>query len=180
MAKKYYAWKNANCNGHNPEWIEMSGIEFLHFKRRPENKKRLFIELHSFDSEEDTVVIEATKERYNEWNKENMRYLRNEREKEKWNISVLSFDCEKDGGCTLYDEVSSEDDVETDVIRKDDYSRLHKALNELTDEERQIMNALYFADKRITERCLANKLGISFQLLNYKKKKILEKLKNVF
>lgn len=180
MSKKYYAWKNADCNGNNPEWVEMTGNEFYEFKRKPENRKRLFIELYSYDINDDVVVIEVTKEKFNEWNKENMRHIRNENEKEKWNISILSLDCEQDGGCTLYDEISTEEDIVTELIKNDEYSRLYKAINGLDDEEKLIINLLFFKGEDITERTLARKMGISFQLLNYKKQKILKKIKKVF
>ena len=43
MANMFFVWKDPNCNGVNPEWIQMTGTEFHEFITKPENSKRTFI-----------------------------------------------------------------------------------------------------------------------------------------
>ena len=45
MKKRFFAWKDANCDGKNPKWIEMSGKEFYAFKQLPGNYDRKFVAL---------------------------------------------------------------------------------------------------------------------------------------
>ncbi len=69
MASKYYVWKDPNCNGTNPEWIQMSRKNFLDFIKEPENACRKFIRI-PIDPDKRTrgvYVIEATEEEYRKW-----------------------------------------------------------------------------------------------------------------
>ena len=76
MAKRFYVWADANCNGENIEWIELTGEMFIQFVRNPENSRRRFITLSdSVSYEADVIVIEATEEKYREWYKENQHSL---------------------------------------------------------------------------------------------------------
>jgi hypothetical protein len=63
MANKYFVWKDANCNGVNPEWIEMDGRTFYAFTKDPANKDRRFVRLGNEVCEEaDIIYLEATYE----------------------------------------------------------------------------------------------------------------------
>ena len=178
MAKKYYAWKNANCNGHNPEWIEMNGAEFISFIRKPENKKRYFIEFFPDDPNEDGVLIETTKSKYDEWHKENMRYLR---KKETYDdaYTVLSLDCEQSSGFTLYDEIPSEENVEQIVLGDNQIERLLQAISFLNEEEIMLINTMYSSSKNLSEREGAEKLKIPKSTINRMKNKIFKKIKKI-
>ena len=73
--KKYFIWKDANCNGINPEWLEITGQEFRKLKK--ENPERRFIISYDEDDpESDRFLFEATRKDYNEWNRDHMRYVR--------------------------------------------------------------------------------------------------------
>lgn len=178
MAKKYYAWKNANCNGHNPEWIEMNGTEFISFIRKPENKKRCFIEFFPDEPNEDGVLIETTKSKYDEWHKENMRYLR---KKEIYDdaYTVLSLDFEQNNGCTLYDELPSDDNVEQTVLGDNQIERLLEALSLLSKEEKKFIATMYSSSKTLSEREVAEKLNLSKSSVNRMKNKILKKIEKI-
>lgn len=52
---------------------------------------------------------------------------------------------------------------------------LEKALHQLTTEEKEIVQFLYFQDK--TQKSIGEKMGVSQQMINKKNKKILKKLK---
>ena len=71
MAKKYLVWKDRNCNGINPEWIEMTGEEFYAFISKDENKKRRFIVLNNRICEDaDVIIMEANEEEFLRFQKE--------------------------------------------------------------------------------------------------------------
>jgi DNA repair ATPase RecN len=119
MKKLYFRWKDEFCNGINPELIEMTGKEFLEFKRKPENKHRKFIECIDEYSETPTVVIEATQEKYDEWHREEKRKRRKKEEKKR-RYKLVSMDAEiqsiEIGDITLHDVIPDESvNVEEDV-----------------------------------------------------------------
>ena len=88
--KRYFAWKDANCNGENIEWVELSGSEFYALKK--ENPSRRFItSCDEDDPDSDCYYYETTIEDYNEWNKEQMREARRIEYLEK-NYKVVSLD----------------------------------------------------------------------------------------
>ena len=68
-------------------------------------------------------------------------------------------------------------DVEKLVETKEAIENLHTALSELNDEEREIINALYFREETIRE--VADIFKISHPALIKRKNKILEKLKTI-
>ena len=180
MAKKYYAWKNADCNGHNPEWIEMTGIEFLQFKRKPENKQRRFIELSGYGAEDDVIVIETTKDEHRVWNREQMATARNQ-EHLRANYTVVSYDnIINEQNLTANELIADETNLEQDFLEKNEYERLNKVLQSLSDEEKVIIQSMFLDDEPISENELARRLNISQQKLNYRKKKIFEKIKKSF
>lgn len=68
MTTKYLAWKDANCNGNNIEWLELTGREFYALIKSPAGKGRYFIRLYDdigFECNE--IYIEATLSGYRNW-----------------------------------------------------------------------------------------------------------------
>lgn len=61
------------------------------------------------------------------------------------------------------------------IIQKDNKIMIHSVMMHLAKEELVIIKSIYFDD--MTEQELAIQLGISQQMVNYKKNKILKKLK---
>ena len=62
------------------------------------------------------------------------------------------------------------------IIEKETKQLLQQIILKLPEEEQRIIIAIYFED--MTEREIAKELHMSQQKLHYRKKKILEKLKN--
>lgn len=73
-------------------------------------------------------------------------------------------------------EIDSSVDVEEEAIKLLEFEALYEALNSLNEEERRIINLIFFEEFK--ERKVAETLGISQASVNIKKKKILKKLKN--
>jgi RNA polymerase sigma factor (sigma-70 family) len=67
--------------------------------------------------------------------------------------------------------------VEDIVVDKLMAQRLHDCIKQLAKEEQEIINGLFFQEK--SESMMAAEMGISQQLVNYRKQKILIKLKKL-
>lgn len=67
--------------------------------------------------------------------------------------------------------------VEDAVIRKDDLFRLHAALDQLSEEERSLIHALFFDER--SERELEEMMGIHRMTIHNRKIRILQKLKKM-
>lgn len=66
--------------------------------------------------------------------------------------------------------------VEETVFRRISIEQVHEALSQLTEKERQLIDALYF--RELSERDVAAMLGISQPAVHKQKIRILKKLKN--
>lgn len=95
----------------------------------------------------------------------------------------MNYEIKKDINNPRYSDINHidlygyfHDNNYVDMIYQDDIKvKLYKVLNELDENEFYIINSIYFCDKK--EIDVAKKLGISQQMLNYHKKRILKKLK---
>ena len=63
------------------------------------------------------------------------------------------------------------------VCRKELFARLHTCMEQLPKQERELLQALYFDG--LSEPALSTQTGVSQQLINYRKRKILGKLKKL-
>ena len=72
--------------------------------------------------------------------------------------------------------VGESESVEETVLRKLRYEQLHKAISLLSDDERKLVERLFFQGQ--TEREAAAEMGIYRNAVHKKKNRILEKLKN--
>ncbi len=65
--------------------------------------------------------------------------------------------------------------IEEQVLKRMESEQLHRALSSLSDEERYLIQQIYFNDR--TERDLAEELGCSQNAVNKRKQRILDKLR---
>lgn len=201
MANKFFIWKDAECKGVNPVWVELSGEDFYKFINNPKNSKRWFVkEYFEDDKNSGYCKFEVTEERFREWRTLQKRKERNEdmlianikkhrllnkdevdENAAKAIPSVLSFDApisDDDDETTYHDIVpdteSGYEKVEIELMLE----KLHRILECLSDDEKEILNYLYFNNtENKGEIEISAQIGISQQVLNYRKKKILKKLK---
>lgn len=78
MSNKYFVWKDPNCNGVNPEWIQMTSKLFKAFISEPENAKRKFIRI-PIDPDvrsKGCYVLETTPDGYRKWDADRRREYR--------------------------------------------------------------------------------------------------------
>ena len=162
--------KAPKCKTSEIEWIEMTGKEFYRFIHSKEGQGRHFIDMGD-------VVLEATEAEVRSYKAEqNHRYYIQAQE-DGWSTLSIYAIVDKNG-CSG-EEVVGDDtqDVETEAIQRIEQKALRTALYLLDEESRRLIQALYLADERKTERDLAKELGISQNAVNKQKKKILQRLK---
>lgn len=181
MSKKYFAWKDPNCNGINPEWIEMKGKEFAKFIKIPENKKRCFIRLiNDVCMEADIILIETTKSEYVKWRKEydHRTYLfEHSAEYEQVSLDYPYGDIDHH---ELHEIVADESaNVENLALEMNMTISIQKAINKLSSDEFYIINQMYFCEHKKTERELCMELKIAKTTFHRRKEEILRKLKNI-
>ena len=186
--KRYFVWKDANCNGINPEWVEISGEEFM--KLKANEPKRRFIPCYDEDDpESDVFLYEATKENYNEWNRDQMRYHYRDavfHQKYKF-VSLDDLVSEDDEEGLTWAEVipdTSEEDAAAHEAfidwKEEKLALIKELLKEIDEEEYALLWNLIMNPKkeeRMTEKAYAEKLGISQQAVHKRKKKLLDKFR---
>ena len=182
MKKLFFKWKDENCHGINPEWVEMTGREFLEFKRKPENKHRKFAEYIDENQETTTIVLEVTQDSYNRWHCEDVIRKRKRTEKCESGYKEISMDEEICGqnieDFTLHDVIADESvNIEQDIINLCEINQLREALKRLTPEEMELLEAMYLSEKPMTERDYAKKIGLCSSGLHKRKIMLLHKLK---
>ena len=184
MKKRYFVWKDANCNGVNPEWIELSGKEFCGFQQKPENKNRYFAKLAHPELDDECYVMECTFNQYVENNKEVCKQRRSVMRKIESGIIEVSYTgpVSNDPDLTYEDVIADEDvNVELTVIQKLENEELYKAIKTLSDDEQQIICAYYLnnEDKK-GEREIAKEFGLPQKTFNYRKQVAIKKLQKFF
>lgn len=170
MNTRYFRMKAPKCKTGETEWIEMTGKEFYRFIHSKEGQGRHFIDMGD-------VVLEATETEARSFKAEqNHRYYIQTQE-EGWSTLSIYAIVDKNG-CSG-EEVVGDDtqDVETEAILRIERRALRAALCQLDEESRRLIQALYLADERRTERDLAQECGVSQVAIHKQKKKILETIK---
>ena len=204
MSNQFFIWKDAKCNGKDPVWIELSGDDFLKFIQQPENSQRKFVKEY-FDEDNKAIgfyKFEVTEENFRKWDakrKKNERSedvliannkkqrLLNKDDVNKEGINaipcVVSFDVPltEDEETTYHDIVPDRESGYEKVEEKLMVKKLNQILGLLSDDEKELLNHLYFNNLETkSENEIAKEMNISHQLLGYRRKKILKKLKIFF
>ena len=184
MSKKYYVWKNRECQGINPEWIELTGKEFVELckanKDLPDEEKRWFYKLPGLEEGDDYLVLECTKEKYLE--------SQNEKEKraykvnlwDEFNIVSLDYKYTDSSGeeYSLGDMVADPNaNVENDYLS----GVLYDAIDQLDISDKEFI--LYWIKSKkmgMPDENIAQSLGITRNILRYAIETICGKLKMFF
>ena len=185
MSKKFYAWKNRDCQGINPEWIELTGTQFVEIckanKALPDEEKRWFYKLPGLEEGDDYLVLECT----------HQEYLKSQVEKEQraykidiWDMyQVLSFDFvytdDSDEEYTLHDIVE-DSRVNVEDTAFDNYftNSLYEAISFLNQEDKEFI--LYWIEKKkagLSDDKIADSLNITVDKLRWKNKQVCKELK---
>lgn len=173
MAKRYFRKRDPAAQESNLEWIEMSGQEFYRFITSPAGRGCFFIDMED-------VVIEAPKEVYEEWRREQSWKNYHQNQATKIGVKILPLNSDEisergSGADVIPDETVH---VEEDAILSSEIHDLHTALSQLDPASYQIIYSYYLADGHKTESQIAEELRISQSAVHKRKKKILKYLKN--
>ena len=170
MYKRYFRMKDPKCTPDEIKWIEMTGSEFYRFVNSPEGCDRHFIDM-------DDVVLEASESEIRSFKAEKNHSYYIQAQEEGWSTLSL-YAVEDETGCSG-EEIARDEtqDVEAEVILRMEYKALRAALHQLDEEDRLLIQALYLADERKTERELAQERGVSQVAIHKQKKKVLTRLK---
>ena len=181
MKTTYLIWKHPKCNGVSPHWLEITGQEFFALMKSPESTGRYFIRLNSTDlnGEDGAFVLEATHEQYIAWKKEHNHtdYL----QRIASGVVEISYHALFDVG--EVDEmllIDTSCDIEEAYIQSQEATMLYAVLEQMEEDERAMLEYLYLADERGTERGYASLEGISNATVHRRKITILEKIKKFF
>ena len=153
----------------NEIFIEITNEEHESRKATDEQyAKRWFVPLQGY-------LLEVDEQFYIEYYKEyeRNRYLAALNSKNKV-LSIEAFDSEDDNGVDFI--VDEDEDVERQVTDKLMIEKLRSVLPLLSDDERELIDAIYF--RGCSERDYAREKGIYHNAVHKKKQRILEKLKN--
>lgn len=184
--KRYFVWKDANCNGINPEWLEISGEEFSKLKK--ENPQRRFIPSYNEDDPEDgdCFLYEATKADFRDWNREHMRYVRHGaalyKKYKVVNLDDLVSEDDEEGltWADIIPDTSKEEEAAHEAwleLHERQLRALRECLAKLKPKEIETLKICIYdnpEEKSINE--LSKETGIPQTTLNYRWKKLKEKL----
>lgn len=157
----------------------IQGKEVTDFVMKKEYKEREFF---TYKNEYgDSFVIECTKEQIEKLRKEKNHSQYIKRKKKESGLAEVSLNTlistdEKELEMTdvFIDENSNTEEY---IEEKEKYESLYNALSLLDKEERELIDLLFFVEKPLTERQIAEKLNVSQSAINQKKKKIFKKIK---
>lgn len=177
MARRFFIWADANCNGENVEWVEMTGKEYQDFKKNPANKKRRLIRLTDhYSYESDVLYFEVTECDYQEWVSEYQHSLYLMRDEQK----IFKADIDES-----LDTLSNEQEWDySEIERTTDFNYFFEVLEELkadfTDDEKLALKIL--EDKEFCQIKIdvsLQKYGMSRRQYNRKILEIRKKLKKL-
>lgn len=184
--KKYFVWKDANCNGKNVEWKEITGTEFYALKRA-EPHRRFILWKNEDDPMDDGMLYEATEENYKEWDRERKRKEREDKYVEE-HFTVFSIDdpvgTDDEEGLTWADIIPDTRDEDEELERQEEerrsvlVSKMLAEIEKLPEDDKNLIFAMFLnPEKNMSEKEYAESLGISQQNVNKRKLKIFRKIR---
>jgi hypothetical protein len=180
MKTTYLVWKDPSCNGINPVWQKISGKEFLAIVRAKTGRHFIKLSSTELNGADGAIVMETTAAVYTDWKREKNR--RDYLSRVNGGCTTLSYHALETVDGRYGEEMLSDNtvDIEGDCLQMMDRQTLKAALDELTEDEYYLIALLYLSVNKHTEQEVADIFGISQQLLNYRKKAILKKLRKKF
>lgn len=183
MANKYYIWKDPDCNGTNPDWIEISGTQFFALGK-DKTQKRYFKRIDDgVEDGADVLILETTYEEYKDWHKKQESKRRKKKRQEPYKPQFISLDDLVSDSEFTYSEVIPDTsvNVEDEVLTNIENALLREIIASLSDEEKQIFKIVKQAiEKKISERQICREMGIDREEFRYKREKIFKKIQKSF
>lgn len=192
MKKQYFAWKDGKQNqSTQQEWMELTTKEYREIyennKSCPVNQRRYFAPLPGIETGDVYYCFECDYDRYKKYRAKKEQKARKKRANKEddvmyGSVRLLSLDVEftddSVDAYSLHDLIADEDSLfENELIES---LMFQQVVNALSEDEIELIYAIYLSDKPMTIRDYAEITGVHFTTVNYRKKKILEKLKKLF
>lgn len=162
------------------KYTMLTGKEAHKFLNSNDGKNKTFH--FEIDENGDKFGIETTLEKTKKLQveKERQRYLK--KSETKYNISFISGNIEVEGTdkCELFDIIVDETiNLEESLLYTEEIKELRDALKTLTKEEFDLISNLYLREITVTERTYGELTGLPQKTINYRKRKILRKIKKI-
>lgn len=131
------------------------------------------------EASEEVIAILRTTERKMQYQEYDLKVERTIINQENHTVTVIpsredSYERLQEQAVQFGEEAES---VEETVLRNLQYEKLHKALSLLSEDERELMDRLFFQGQ--TEREVAENMGVYRNAVHKRKNRILQKLKKI-
>lgn len=181
MSNKYFIWKESNCNGINPTWIEISGSQFFALVK-DKTQKRYFKKIDDDEEGTDVFVFETTYEEYKEWHKEQERKRRKRKAQSLYKPEIVSMDDNVSNTEFTYNDIVPDEDVdiENTLIKENELYRLRGIIENLSGKEKIVIDIMIEAhNSGSSERTICRKRGVDQGTFVCRKKKLFKKIKTI-
>jgi len=182
MSRKYYI-KDENgtvlSSDGQTRFKVIEGAELYSYLNSESGKDKYFYRFK--DDNGDVIGIECTEDVYkaHENERRHIAYLMQQKEIRGFSkISASLMVQEAETEVELIETIEDENaDIEKIYDRQEMIEKIIEALESLSKEERDLITELFLSTEPKTEREYAEKIGITQPTVNYRKMKILEKIK---
>ena len=182
MKKVFLVKRNPEQPAGADNWIVMSRKEFSDFIKTPEGKQREknFGKLAGCDQNDVIIVAECGEEMAKTWRAEKDRSDYLAELVAESNRIVFSINEENEEGLTGEEIIpDSSHDVELEVVMKISLENLREALKSLTEDEMDLIQALFLDASPMAATKYGELHGVTQQAVSKKKDRILKKLKKL-
>lgn len=156
--------------------IKKGIYEEITYKKLKEKRRKYDTYKNKKFIQVDDKLLEVSQREYETFNKEEQRIKYIARADKK--LQIISYDNEDENGTVLINTIKDTScDIENEIERMIEIEQLKKALLQLTNEEYELIKALFYEEETVRE--YAERKGIPFTTIQSRKNKIIEKLKNI-
>lgn len=156
--------------------IKKGIYEEITYKKLKEKRRKYDTYKNKRFIQVDDKLLEVSQREYETFNKEEQRIKYIARADKK--LQIISYDKEDENGTVLINTIKDTScDIENEIERMIEIEQLKKALLQLSNEEYELIKALFYEEETVRE--YAERKGIPFTTIQSRKNKIIEKLKNI-
>lgn len=184
MKKIYLIKKDVNKPAGENNWITMTSYEFVMFMKTDEGRRRKknFAQIDACGCDDCIIVAECDKHIRDKIRREKKAHDRFVKNNASIGYTVFSYNEQENSEDDLSGEELIQDikiNVEETIIEKHCIESLRKAIKELNEAERDLINHLYLNENTITARQYAKELGVAETTINYRRDNVLIKIKKI-
>ena len=183
MKTTFLVKKNPELPTSPENWIIMDGEQFHVFKNTEEGMRRSknFIKLCT-EYDEECIVAECDYEKLKKWKAEINHAAYVQKMNQEAGYKMVSYDHFETDDTELNGEDLLEDysiDTESEVMKKLEIEELLEAVEKLDEEDKDLIYHIYLTPYPAMEMEYAAQIGITKQLLLFRKRRAIERLKKI-